>query len=490
LRLGGASQVPMGAPVPAPFAPMRRSAELGAPRDGFAERVTSGAQEVRIRNLEAALDAMRRQHAEEVTQLQDQLMAIRTEAINMRRQLADHEATSMAHASEIAARDKVIADRDSEVASLSKQLEVRRLDAERHLKQLNELADQVRKSNQEVLDVHEEKERTLGPLNAKIRQLGRDIDVKDKQMGMLHQDLEVANQRIVQLDSELAAARDHGERLQLRLDESIRELRAELRAQAEGYERRDRLLRARCRLLQTWCFRAWWSLESGMDPLQILEAAPEGLPVPEEAEPTSPPGSDGLLSPPVSPPTSPTAAHSLAGDLLPRRRMPMPPDWRSVIRFQATLFHWLAAESMRAKKLEIRDQVPKLLAGTQRALDESVAQLRQRDSMVHGRQDTERTAWLRELERLEGRLTRLGLQGKAGEKILEDLVALRTRTAEAAEGHADGVAKGPRPMQPLEAYLAAVKAGREPKPGSAEVPASPAETPMASNWAHTALDES
>merc|ERR1719407_306693 len=111
----------------------------------------------------------------------------------------------------------------------------------------------------------------------------------------------------------------------------IRHLEQQLDLQAQMHQQAVKRLSDRCRLLQAWCFRTWWSLEAaGSNSFPGLMAEDS---VPNDGRHVRVAGKQEASVP---------------------LKAPMPSDWRSVLRFQASLFHWLAAETIRLKAAQLQ----------------------------------------------------------------------------------------------------------------------------------------
>merc|ERR1712183_257823 len=124
-----------------------------------------------------------------------------------------------------------------------------------------------------------------------------------------------------QKDQALKAQAAQGAELAFR-DARIRHLETQLEAQAAQHQEAEQKLRNRIRLLQAWCFRTWWSLEAagstGFPGLLTEDAvAPDGAGRQVRVK-------EGGSSRPANESVVPTKA-------------PMPDNWRSVLRFQASL---------------------------------------------------------------------------------------------------------------------------------------------------------
>merc|ERR1711908_30438 len=121
-------------------------------------------------------------------------------------------------------------------------------------------------------------------------------------------------------------------------DARIRYLEAQLDSQADLHRQTEQRLSNRCRLLQAWGFRIWWALDAGGS------SAPGII------------SKDATMSDALQP--------SLLDTPLPLKT-PLPNEWRSILGFQASLFQWLAAETVRLKDAKLKgreEEVEQLLS--------------------------------------------------------------------------------------------------------------------------------
>lgn len=165
------------------------------------------------------------------------------------------------------------------------------------------------------------------PTQEQNAHLGRSLATKQRQVKMLQEEVQAAGARTAQLQATAAQHQDRAVQVQsAQLAElswreaRIKHLEDQLEAQATLHHQTEQRLMHKCRLLQAWCFRTWWSLEEGSCP--------------------------GILSEGALPPLSYEATASV--------KAPMPANWRSVLGFQGSLFHWLAAETIRLKSSKIQ----------------------------------------------------------------------------------------------------------------------------------------
>lgn len=454
-------------------------AEHAAGAAVFAERLAADTHEARIRNFQQALDTARGHQQEEAARLQGMISTLRREIAGLKKELADQEATMAMQSNDLASRDGLLADKSREGRQLQEQIDIWKLDATKLQKQVQFAMEQARQSKSDAAAAIREKEVSLNPLKEKVEELQRSIAVQKRQVDLMQQDTEAANRRVSALQLELAAASERLEQErsarqdEARLGEQRQEdAQAEMQAQAARYERRERLLRARCRLLQTWCFHTWWALDSEADPLTVLEAC----------------GDDESLGPSMSTSRG-SAATNVRPARVPRKRLPLPPDWRSVLRFQASLFHWLADETARGKvraalpppapvapvldepaRAEIAQHTrEELEAAVRRALGEATERERLRAQLSKAKVDVEQAAWQQERELLEAAATGVSTVTAGGHQVLPrarqqqlqaKLSALRTRTAgEAAD--LDEQMLHVQPLQPVQALLSRFGLGTE-----------------------------
>merc|ERR1740123_2136103 len=113
-----------------------------------------------------------------------------------------------------------------------------------------------------------------------------------------------------------------------------------------------------------WCFHAWWALDSDADPI-VLEAG----------------GDDDSLGPSLSASARTSTTNAKLAHM-PQNRLPLPPDWRSVLRFQASLFHWLADETARCKVQAATSPVPEVDDAARAELIQQVRQVAAQDLEV------------------------------------------------------------------------------------------------------------
>ena len=116
---------------------------------------------------------------------------------------------------------------------------------------------------------------------------------------------------------ELQAQKAECERRIEELQSDCKRIQQEAAGQRSAARQREQLLRGRCKLLQASCFRLWWCLKPDSGGLDVVEIANEGNV--QEVEP------------------------------VPQKRMPLPADWRSILQFQAQLFHGFAEACQRSK---------------------------------------------------------------------------------------------------------------------------------------------
>ncbi|CAE8632817.1 unnamed protein product, partial [Polarella glacialis] len=163
-----------------------------------------------------------------------------------------------------------------------------------------------------------EKGQLVTPLTNQVDEMSRALTVSQRQVELMAQDLDAVSRRAHTVQSAADSERREADQAYSRLSTELHSQLAQLREQATveltAAARRERLLYGRCQLLKAFSFRAWWSLDGGSAGLEQVE--------PAKVKP------EGVI------------------DSMPLRRVPIPADWRSVLRFQAQMFHWLSAEAM------------------------------------------------------------------------------------------------------------------------------------------------
>lgn len=342
--------------APVPGCPSSAGAVSGY--DSLAERLNAEAQALRLSSLENSFEATRVRHGEEVSDLEAQITALRTETADLRaslqkrdKQLASAETRNVELKSAAAAREDVIVERTREVAQLKALLESQGSESQRLQEHLSMLVGQLRQSDQQASDAKLDKERSLLPTQVQNAEMGRNLATKQRQLAILQQEVETSGcafhearahasrqqERAIQVQSA------QGAELAFR-ENRIKHLEAQIESQAAQHRQKEQQLNDRCRLLKAWCFRTWWSLEA---------AGSSGFPglASEESMPFESMGRHVRVS---------SSANRPGSESLVPVKAPIPGDWRSVLRFQASLFHWLAVETVRGKVAHLQGSTHEL----------------------------------------------------------------------------------------------------------------------------------
>jgi len=323
--------------------PARTKENMRSGRDGLADRLATEASDARIRVLEAALEALRSRHAEEVHDLEVAGVDLRSEIETMRLELsrckaaiAERDQANISLGRDLKTSHIAVAEHEREIARLRDQVETRSREAERLQAQLTLALEQLKRSDSDANAARWEKERSLAPLSVQAGELSRNLAVKQKQVEVLQHEVEASHRHAASLQAEAAARREQAAQVMasqnneiLQRDETIKRLHSDLQAQAEQHRRVEQQLTRRCRLLQAWCFRIWWSMEAGDDVPGVLAGG--------DAPGSGKSGSSSEVALPLRPPGPPP-----------------PADWRRVLRFQASLFHWLGAATIKGKAQNLR----------------------------------------------------------------------------------------------------------------------------------------
>lgn len=287
----------------------------------YEDRLQVEGQQARIRNLESALEALRSQHRGDLGRLQATADELRDENRTLRAKLAEQ-------GTELAARIR-------DVRELQEQHHEHRSEASTLKQQLAYHSEQSQIQHSLAVD----KELAVGPLSKQVQELTRHLAVSRRESEIMLQDLEAATRRASAMEASVAAERLQAERAIWQVQESLQSEIQDVRANATEQvalaskqladaENRARLLQGRCQLLQAACFRSWWCLDGGAAGMEQAERKTD----PEQGRAWPQAGSDPV----------------------PLRRMPLPADWRSVLRFQAQLFHWLSAETAQGRCREFQ----------------------------------------------------------------------------------------------------------------------------------------
>jgi len=336
-------------------------ASVGAGCASLAARLTTEAQSIRARCLESTLEAARQRNVEEVGELEDKVVALRAEsaelwaALSQRdAQLAASEANGAQMRALVAAREGKITEREREVAQLQAHLEEKGCEVQRLQTQLCLVVGQLHKSDHEASAAKMDKERALVPTQTRNVELGRNLATREREVQILQKEVETAGMRGTRVEVAARQQQDKAMKVQATQgaelafkNSTIKQLEAQLAAQAAVHQQTQQRLSDRCRLLQAWCFRTWWSLEgAGSSNLPGLASEESVL---GESLGRQVRLKDGSGS---SPPKAAEAVTTL--------KAPPPNDWRGVLRFQASLFHWLTAETIRGKALRLQGRAHEL----------------------------------------------------------------------------------------------------------------------------------
>eukprot|EP00927_Polykrikos_kofoidii_P071239 TRINITY_DN67537_c0_g1_i1.p1 TRINITY_DN67537_c0_g1~~TRINITY_DN67537_c0_g1_i1.p1 ORF type:complete len:517 (-),score=100.87 TRINITY_DN67537_c0_g1_i1:226-1776(-) len=348
------------------------------------ERLVNEGYEARLRGLEAAIESTRQRHAEELARVEASVKELRSENSRLRAQLSERDVEAEALRSEAASKTAVTVSANRENSRLRALLDDRGDEVERLGRQLELLLEQLQQCQADSSASRQEKERSLGPLGARVEELSHLLAVKEREVVLTQQELSTAMRRAQESRAEALDQRDRAEqakqihRVELaqhedqvrRMQAELLSSEAELHSQGVAAKERERRLSERCRLLKVWCFRLWWSLDAALDPAFATETREEDFDVSPFAS-TSPktdfaPSCGSSRTWTVSRSSSPSPWLSRRGgggttepigavaEAHARGRsrllVSQPPDWRQVLRFQATLFHWLAAETARTQK--------------------------------------------------------------------------------------------------------------------------------------------
>ncbi|CAJ1383932.1 unnamed protein product [Effrenium voratum] len=159
-------------------------------------------------------------------------------------------------------------------------------------------------------------------LSEQVKELSRQLAVSKREIELMREDLlerstdlAAANRRNAELTALVEKYVENEGRFEEVLQSERQRISEEASAQVTAAEMREQALRGRCKLLQACCFRLWWCLDADLPGLDLASAAE----------------SHGQARQDV--------------DSIPTRRMPLPADWRSILQFQAKLFHSFADAS-------------------------------------------------------------------------------------------------------------------------------------------------
>jgi len=336
--------------------PVASSVALPSGVEAFAARLTNDAQEARLHNLEASLQVTRARHKDEVRDVETFLASARLEVGQLQtilsqreQQLAQTEASAAECARSVASRDAALLERAREIAHLHGLVQARDGEVRRLHTQVTLLLAQLRASENDASAARLQKEQSLAPLSLHAVDLERNLATKEKQLQLLHQEVGYVQHRSSEIRASAAEQQSHAAHTQSTQEaeltyqcDRIRHLESLLESQERHYKQNEQSLKNRCRLLQAWCFRIWWSLEGD-------DASAPGL-LPDDSAAALRAQSSSERRPRVRLKESdgrgtPALVH-----------VPLPDDWCSVLRFQSTLFHWLTAEALRGKALQLRSQ--------------------------------------------------------------------------------------------------------------------------------------
>lgn len=313
--------------------------------DTLAARLKRHAQDVRVHHLEKHHEKIREHHAGQIEDFAAQLSACKNEILELNSELAwrDKELVTAEKSiaelrATLAGREALLVERTKEVSHLRALLDQQTGDSHAQRAQLTLLTSQLRKTDEDLNVARYEKERCVGPVQQQKQQLERDLETKSRQARILQQEVAMRGMEVEQLQANAASQQDKANKAQAAAgaelafrEARIRHLEAMLEAQDAEHKDSERRLSDRCRLLQAWCFRTWWSLEAaGSNSFPGLMAEDS---VPNDGRHVRVAGKQEASVP---------------------LKAPMPSDWRSVLRFQASLFHWLAAETIRLKAAQLQ----------------------------------------------------------------------------------------------------------------------------------------
>eukprot|EP00434_Breviolum_minutum_P031048 symbB.v1.2.027461.t2/scaffold2821.1/size70050/7 len=330
---------------------------------------------VKIRSLEAEIESLRTLHLEEVTSLKMALEKERKDKEDLRldvearqrvqdvgdsslQQQRSLQTTISGQELSIQRLSQQVEDLTMKLAVSKRENELMRADLDKQSSELSvavrrklELETQVSKRETEL--VREGSEKHSAELAAAFRRIAELEKVKvehqdhadgyDRRVQLLQagyeshirelqsdyerriQELQSGYDRRIdelQFDSdsrvqELQAQKAECERRIEELQSDCKRIQQEAAGQRSAARQREQLLRGRCKLLQASCFRLWWCLKPDSGGLDVVEIANEGNV--QEVEP------------------------------VPQKRMPLPADWRSILQFQAQLFHSFAEACQRSK---------------------------------------------------------------------------------------------------------------------------------------------
>lgn len=319
--------------------------------EAFAARLTNDAQQARLHNLEASLQSSKARHKEELQDVDALLSSARLEigqlqtALSQKdQQLTQAKADVAELVQNLAARDAALVEREREIAHLHAAVQGRDSEVQRLHTQVKLLLAQLHSSESDASAARLQKEQSLAPLSLQAADLQKNLANKDRQLQLSQQEVGYLQHRSCELRASAAEQQSKAAQVQSAQEaalahqgDKIRHLESLLESQERFYKQNEQSLKNRCRLMQSWCFRMWWSLEGGdtLAPGLLSKNAAANLSAQSEKRPRARLKESG----------TPAVLH-----------VPLPDDWCSVLRFQSSLFHWLTAEAVRGKALRLRNQ--------------------------------------------------------------------------------------------------------------------------------------
>lgn len=347
----------------------------------WADHVVVETHEVRIRSLEATLAALRAQyeqdtarHESRVSELRSQIADLRAEATQRE---AQHDTAVAALGREVAVRQQALAAQTDKTSRLQQRLEARDVESRRCQEQLRLASMQMSQSQSEVQAAYQEKARCSVPLVERADKLTHELAVKERQLEIMRRELEGAGSALAAAQHETALRHERAAQVQAALahdvrcnEEVVTQLQEAMQQQANAAAARERVMQQRCDLLQAWCFRTWWRLDSTNEQLAVVQPPVQSA---AKLEYLTPP----TLQARRAHNTAPT--NEFEGKL---RDTPLPASWVETLRFQATLFHWLAAETVRGKKAALEEQSRQIEIAKHDLTREMQNQQKERDALL------------------------------------------------------------------------------------------------------------
>lgn len=313
----------------------------GSDAPGWAQELVASTQDVRVRDLEATLSLERKRHEEETAQLRADITAYRAQLARRDNALAALSRDVTARDEILAARDRLLAQQAGDAAVQRKDAEGQALNARRLQERFNLMEAQLARAHSDSLAAEASRRQQIAALVSQVESLQYNFQVQERQMKLMQQELTQEHQRSCSavsnaakieeaLCQELRDARGELAECKAQLRSASTEMQAERRASSQ----RERQLEDQLRLLQSWLFRVWYSLDAGAEAVDFRRRQNTEVVVKE--------------------------------------------DWQRTLRLQAQVFHWLVAESVRQKQERLQQDMQQL-EKERRALQDARGQHSERE---------------------------------------------------------------------------------------------------------------